>query len=182
MEMTEEPRPLEDAARALIEGLSREHKSIEALKKHVEAQLKALHNQERELIEETTQHASQEVNRLQKLRNKRAEALQKLTPLLGLESPDVPLADVITALQSELGDHELTKALDSLSTTIPGDALATRERCKELAYSLQYALHLGHELIGSIQGATVPPPVQVYTADGHKKLPTSRRMMVNKVG
>lgn len=182
METIEEPRPLEDAVRTLIDGLNKEHQSIEALKKHVETQLKALHNQEREVIEETTQHASQEVNRLQKLRNVREQALQEIIPMLKLPGTDLPLANVITALQSELGDHELTEALRALSNNIPEDALATRERCKELAYSLQYALHLGHELIGSIQGATVPPPVQVYTADGHKKLPTSRRMMVNKVG
>lgn len=182
METTEAPHPLEDAARDLIDGLYQEHKSIEALKKHVEAQLKALHNQERETVEETTQRASQEVNRLQKLRTSRDQALQEITPILGLENPAPSLSEVIAALQSELGDHELTEALRNLNNSIPEDALATRERCKELAYSLQYALHLGHELIGSIQGATVPPPVQVYTADGNKKLPTSRRMMVNKVG
>jgi hypothetical protein len=58
----------------------------------------------------------------------------------------------------------------------------TREKSRQLAYSLQYALHLGHAIIEAVQGAGSPPPIQVYTAAGETRLPANRRVMINQVG
>jgi hypothetical protein len=182
MEPIEAIHPLHDAARALIEGLNREHQSIEALRGQVELQLEALHRHERETIEESTQSASQEVNTLQKLRTERDQIVRQVHLILGTDAPDVSLAKLIETLELELGDGNLVEELKALHTTLPTEAAATRERCRELAFSLQYALHFGHDLIEAIQRASAPPPVQVYTAEGSQKLPSSRRMMVNKIG
>ena len=141
-----------------------------------------MRNQDRGLIEETTLMTSQEVNTLQRLRNSRDELVDEMASLLNLGDDKKRLNSLVIALASELPDKELKSQLAGLAATLPAEAAQVKDSCKELAYSLQYALHLGHAMIEAVHGAASPPPVQVYTAKGNKELSTSRRMMINQVG
>ena len=88
----------------------------------------------------------------------------------------------IEKLEENPCDEDSLNTIKELSQRIPLEAQKIRENSKELAYSLQYALHLGHQMIEAIQGAVSYPPILIYTAEGSKKLSASKRMMVNKIG
>ena len=166
----------------LIDGLSKEREAIGVIKSQVDLQLNALRAQNRLLVEDTTLKTSQEVNTLQKLRNNREAIIGEMAELLSLQEGKTSLKSLVISLATELPDRGLKSKLATLAAELPEDAAAVKESCKELAYSLQYALHLGQSMIEAVHGATSPPPVQVYTATGNKKLSSSQRMMVNKVG
>ena len=182
MEISEEPQTLKSLAESLAAGLTQEQEAILALRTTVESQIQALYSREREAIEDTTLQTSQDVHTLEQLRSKREEHLTLISSRLGHHKKLDSLAETIPLLESRLDDDELLGQLRTLFEAIPDEAEQTQEKCRQLTYSLQYALHLGHAIIEAVQGAGSPPPIQVYTTDGEKKIPSSRRMMVNKIG
>lgn len=182
MDKQEKRAQLTELAQQLAKRLQNESAAMSGIKTHVDRQLGALRKHDRELIEDTTLMTSQEVNTLHKMRNERNEIVSKMARILNLKKGKTRLKPLVIALASELPDRELKSQLAQLAADLPEEATAVKESCKELAYSLQYALHLGQSLIEAIHGATSPAPVQIYTATGNKKLAANRRMMVNKVG
>ncbi len=182
MDKKEKRATIKALAEQLATGLQGEREALNGIKLHVDRQLSALRQQDREIIEDTTLLTSQEINSLQKLRNQREQIISKMARLLNLSKDKQKLKSLAIALATELPDRELKANLAELAAELPEDAASVKESCKELAYSLQYALHLGQSLIEAIHGATSPPPVQIYTATGNKKLSSNRRMMINKVG
>ena len=185
---------IDTLAQDLIRDLVREEQAIQSLNSHITAQLDALRSQKRELIEDLTLEASQDLNSLRGIRAERELHLKALVSLINRHLEDAPLdagqdsteSPKISALVELLAnvehDAETCNELKNLGERIPAQAKEARERCMELAYSLQYALHIGHQFIEAIHGATSFPPMLVYTADGDKKTSASKRMMVNKVG
>ncbi len=169
-------------ANELVDGLKKEQDAIGVIKSQVNLQLSALRAQNRLLLEDTTLTTSQEVNTLQKLRDQRENIVTEMTEVLDLNESKTGLKSLVIAVATELPDNALKSKLAALAAELPEDASAVKENCKELAYSLQYALHLGQSLIEAVHRATSPPPIQVYTATGNKKLAPNKRMMVNKIG
>ena len=155
---------------------------MDALKDHIDEQLKAVRSQERSKLEALTAETSSIVNALQQFQNEKDEYIQQLAKLMDIDKSSLSLEPIINKLEEYPCDEELLANLKALFHQIPQGAQAVRERSKELAYSLQYALHLGHQMIEAIQGAVSYPPILIYTAEGSKKLSASKRMMVNKIG
>lgn len=182
MEKNKKDSKLTALAQQLAEGLQHERAALGLIKSHLDRQLQALRQQDREVVEDTTLNTSQKVNSLQQLRNERDEIVKSMARILNLKEEKTRLQPLIIALATELKDKELKAKLATLAAELPEEAASIKDSCKELAYSLQYALHLGQSLIEAIHGATSPTPVQIYTAKGNKELATNRRMMVNKVG
>ncbi len=182
MKKTDIPASTAELARSLLKDLEKEKSTIERLNTCIADQLGALRNRERTVLDELTCEASQDLNALQQLQHKKEERVAKLAGGLGLEPASPGLDDVIQALEASSEFGAIGTELRRLSDTIPKKAHSTRERCKELAYSLQYALHLGHQFIEAIQGATSYPPMLIYTAEGSKKMAANKRIMINKVG
>ncbi len=182
MENLETPNDLHDLALKLADGLKKEREAIDSIKQSVDLQLHALRTQNREQVEETTLQTSLQVNTLQKLRNDREQIVVEMADLLNVPEERTRLNMLVIALASELTDKELKTELAALAAELPEEAAAAKDSCKELAYSLQYALHLGQSMIEAIHGTTVPAPVQVYTAKGNKELSSNHRMMVNEIG
>ena len=182
MSKDEKQANLARLASELVDGLNKEREAIQVIKSQVDLQLNALRAQNRLLVEDTTLKTSQEVNTLQKLRNQREAIIGEMAAELQIDESRTGLTSLVIALASELPNKSLKSKLATLATELPEEAAAVKDSCKELAYSLQYALHLGQSMIEAVHGATSPPPVQVYTATGNKKLSPSKRMMVNKVG
>ena len=182
MDKKEREANLTELAQRLAEGLQMERKAISGIQTHVDVQLQALREQDRTRVEDATLMTSQEVNTLQKLRNNRDIIVDEMAMLLDLKQEKARLKPLVIALATELEDRPLKSHLASLAAEIPEAAASAKNSCKELAYSLQYALHLGQSIIQAVHGAGSPPPVQVYTATGNKELSSNRRMMVNKIG
>ncbi len=182
MENKEREAHLATLAQKLADGLALEREAIGGIKTHVGVQLEALRKQDRTQVEDATQMTSLEVNTLQKLRNNRDEIVDEMATLLKLKEDNTRLKPLVMALASEIKDRPLKSRLATLAEELPQEAASAKESCKELAYSLQYALHLGQSIIQAVHGAASPPPVQVYTASGNKELSSNRRMMVNKIG
>ena len=182
MDTTKKDSKLTRLAVQLAEGLQHERAALGIIKTHLDRQLQALRQQDREEVQETTLNTSQKVNSLQQLRTERDEIVKSMAKILNLKEEKTRLQPLIIALASELKDKELKAKLATLAAELPEEAASIKDSCKELAYSLQYALHLGQSLIEAIHGAASPPPVQIYTARGNKELTSNRRMMVNKVG
>lgn len=182
MDKSQKKIALQGLVEELVAGLEQERVALQGIRNQVSLQLDALRAQDRNSVEETTLQTSQEVNNLQKLRLDREDRVNKVATLLDIKQSEVPLKTLVIALASELQDKSLKSQLANLASELPAEAASVKESCKELAYSLQYALHLGQSFIEAIHGASSPPPVQIYTAEGNKKLSTSRRMMVNQVG
>ena len=172
---------VKDLTQALVNDLQKEEISIEILEKHLDGQLAALRSQERSSLEELTLQTSNEVNNLHILQNSKLEHIRLLSEQLTPDATNASLDTIIAAMEQSF-DDALVVSLKQLHARIPERAVAVREKSKELAYSLQYALHLGHQMIEAIQGATSSPPMLIYTAAGSKKISASKRMMVNKVG
>ena len=177
-----QPNNVDDLIQALITALSNQEHSMTALKNHIDEQLKALRSQQRSTLEKLTAETSGIVNTLQILESEKNSHIKQLGKLLDVELNSISIEPLIQSLEKRPGHEEHVETLKQLFHRIPAGAKIIRESGKELAYSLQYALHLGHQMIEAIQGAVSYPPVLVYTAEGSKKLSASKRMMVNKVG
>ncbi len=182
MDKQEKEAHLVELAQKLADGLQGEREAIDGIRIQVDLQLQALRDQDRTRVEDTTLMTSQGVNSLQKLRNSRDEVVGEMASLLNLEPDNTRLTPLFIALASEIEDKSLKSRLAALAAELPEEAALAKDSCRELAYSLQYALHLGQSIIQAVHGAGSPPPVQIYTATGNKELSSSRRMMVNKVG
>lgn len=173
---------VDELAEALITTLSNQEQSMAALKTHIEEQLIALRSQDRSALENLTAETSGIVSSIHQLQTQRDDNLQQLATSMGIELDSISIEPVIKKLEEYPCDEEHLKTIKELSQRIPLEAHSIRESSKELAYSLQYALHLGHQMIEAIQGAVSYPPILIYTAEGSKKLSASKRMMVNKIG
>lgn len=173
---------VEELTESLIHTLTFQESNMAVLKKHLDEQLHAVRTQERSTIEHLTAETSTVVNTLQRLQHEKENYMQLLFKALNIENAPLSVENVIELLEKTDSNQEQVSALKQLFERIPNEAKAIRESSKELAYSLQYALHLGHQMIEAIQGAISFPPVLIYTAEGNKKLSASKRMMVNKVG
>ena len=182
MDHSETSTSVKELAQALANNLEKEERILKALRTHIDAQLVALRNQQRSQIEELTDEASRDVHSLQLLQAQREDHVHALRTQLGLDPGSNSIDELIKVLKTIDENNELFNAIESLREQIPSQAEITRNKCKELAYSLQYALHIGHQFIEAIQGATSYPPMLVYTAAGSKKVSATKRMMVNKVG
>lgn len=182
MEKKKKQATLTELAQELAAGLQEERSAIGDIKIYVDRQLQALKKQDRNAVEEATLMTSQEVNTLYKLRNQREDIVQKMAGLLKIKQEKPKLKSLVIALASEIKDRDVKSQLATLAAELPEEASMAKDSCKELAYSLQYALHLGQNLIEAIHGSTTPAPVKVYTAAGNKELSSNHRMMVNKVG
>ena len=170
-----------ELTQALVEALQKEESSIKLLEKHLDGQLAALRSQERNTLEDLTIDTSNEVSTLHNLQSDKQEQIQRLSEQITPGARKISLDTLISTLDESFEDSVL-ESLKQLHHRIPEQARTIREKSKELAYSLQYALHLGHQMIEAIQGATSSPPMLIYTAAGSKKISASKRMMVNKVG
>ena len=182
MHVDTEPNKVEELVQALISNLTNQEHNMDALKQHIDEQLSALRSQERSTLEQLTAETSGIVSTLQQLQNEKDNHIQLFSELLGLDIKLTTIETIIQKLQDDQADEQLIQNLKQLFKRIPERAQAIRDSSKELAYSLQFALHLGHQMIEAIQGAVSYPPILIYTAEGSKKLSASKRMMVNKVG
>lgn len=182
MNVDTESYTIEELTRALITNLTNQEQGMADLKNHIDEQLTALRSQERSTLESLTAETSSIVSNLHSLQSERKKQIKLFSGLLELDPSIDSIEPIITKLEQESIEEGQVKTLKELHKSIPLAARAIKDRSKELAYSLQYALHLGHQMIEAIQGAVSYPPVLVYTAEGSKKLSASKRMMVNKVG
>lgn len=176
------PNTIEEFTQTLITNLTHQEQGMADLKTHIEEQLNALRSQERSTLETLTAETSSIISSLQTLQIEKEKHLTSFSKILELDPSNSSLESIIKSLERHAIEEGQVELLKQLNTTIPLTAQAIKERSKELAYSLQYALHLGHQMIEAIQGAVSYPPILVYTAEGNKKLSASKRMMVNKVG
>jgi|GEM_PF-4900148 len=182
MNVDQESYTIEELTQALIGNLTKQEQNMIALKKHIDEQLTAVRSQERDTLDTLTAETSSIVSALQLLQNEKNSHIQAFNTLLDMDKSSTSIDTIIEKLKETEFDEELVSTLNQLFERIPLNAQAIRESSKELAYSLQYALHLGHQMIEAIQGAVSYPPILIYTAEGSKKLSASKRMMVNKVG
>ena len=169
-------------AEQLLSTLQQEQVALDHLSAYVEQQLAALRVRQQEAIAEATTQASEAMNELDRLRQLRERQARLLGRVLHVEADPNALTALAEAL-AQLPEGEATGAqLLDVRSRVRERAATTRQHCSELAFALQYAVQLGHEMIQALQGLDAPPPARVYTARGETTQGSSPRSFLNKVG
>lgn len=163
---------------SLVETLESEHASLARLTGHFERQIEALRGRRQDLIDEATSETSDEVNALARLKQIRDRQMRLLGRVLRLESDGTSIQDVARSLDADAAP--LAARLIELRDQIRSQASQAQDRCRDLEFTLQYAVHLGRELLHAMQGVDAPPVH--YTSKGDAVESAGNRSFLNRVG
>ena len=176
------PQPVSQLAESLIELLSREKAIVENMGETMTQQLIAIRSQNREGVEEATLATSREISQLMALQMDRNKQIETLTKAMGDFTNLQRLEDLAEHLMSNPATKESGEKILELHNTLKHTANATRERGRELTYTLQYAMHLGHSLLETVQTMSGAASVELYTAAGKREKTRPSRSFVNQIG
>lgn len=163
----------------LLDTLQSEHEQLQELDAQFEQQLEALRDQQVEQMEEATAHANETMRELNRLQQARRRQMRLLGRFLD-QGEDASLEQLGTVLKNkhpELGEQLLTRR-----QSLREQAEATKERCEELEFALQYAVKLRREMLDMLQHLDAAPSASEYTASGTTADPPRSRSLLNEVG
>jgi hypothetical protein len=169
-------------ASALIATLRAEREALERLTMHFDEQIEAIRNRLPEALDLATELANDEVNALASLRQTRERQMRLLGRVLHADTDTVTLHQLADLLARTAGASTVGFDLLDARAHVRDQAHATRVRCEELEFALQYAARLGRELVHALHGLDAAAPTRVYTARGNAALATAPRPFVNRVG
>lgn len=173
---------LPEQARWLAEKLDEERSALQALEASIESQMVALRARESAEVRESTISANERLHVLTRLHEEQEAMLAGIAAAIGWEGQPATIRAVADHLEREIGDHETAQRLRASRTSLMELAAETKEKSEELAYTLQYALHLGKELIQTVQSVHQPEPVSLYTPRGKTTIGGKSRPIVNRMG
>lgn len=172
----------EALASSLLATLKDEFASLVRLRGHFDEHILALREREKARIDEATHRTNDEINVLAKLKHQRDRKMRLLGRVLRVEE-DHP---TIEAVAQKLHETELTTEaaveIRRLRRNIRAEAVRTRKRCLDLEFALEYAVHLGRDLLQVLQGMSPAGSSKVYTPKGGAIESSGTSSFVNKVG
>ncbi len=175
-----QPGP-EALASSLIATLQDEYESLVRLRGHFDDHILALRQREKDGIDEATHRTHDEINVLANLKNQRDRKMRLLRRVLRLEGEQSTIEDVCGRLDAEETAAEGTAEIRRLRREIRAEAVRTRKRCRDLEFALEYAVHLGRDLLQALQGTSPAVATKVYTPKGGA-IESAGNSFVNKVG
>ncbi len=171
-----------DQSRRLAEKLGEHREALRALEASIEAQMAAMRTRESAEVRETTLSANDRLHALTGLYEEQEALMAGIAASLGWEDDRPSIVKLAAHLEQVRGGEETARALLEARTAITDLAAVTREKSEELAYTLQYALHLGKELIQAVQAVHQPVPISLYTPRGKTTISGKTRPIVNRMG
>lgn len=183
MQSEQQPKGPASLAAILLETLEEEHASLGRMQAQFERQITAVRDHDQEGVEETAIRTSDEVNILTRLKQTRDRQIRLLGRVLRLEGDVISMKELSDALQSSAATADAGVRLSHLREKVRDQALLTQERCRDLEFALQYAVHLGRELLQAAQGIDEPGGGRHYTSRGSTVESTGgQRSLLNRVG
>ncbi|MDZ4700595.1 MAG: flagellar export chaperone FlgN [Rhodothermales bacterium] len=171
-----------DQSRRLAGKLDEHRAALRALEASIEAQMAAMRTRESAEVRETTLSANDRLHALTRLYEEQEALMAGIAASLGWEDDRPSIVKLAAHLEQVRGGEETARALLETRTAITELAAVTREKSEELAYTLQYALHLGKELIQAVQAVHQPVPISLYTPRGKTTIGGKTRPIVNRMG
>lgn len=167
---------------SLIATLQDEYDSLARLLGHFDDHILALRSREKEGIDEATHRTNDEISVLANLKNQRDRKLRLLGRVLHVEGDHTTIEDVSRRLDADEATAEAAETIRRLRRDIWAEAVRTRKRCHDLAFALEYAVHLGRDLLQALQGSPSAGTTKVYTPKGGAIESPGTSSFVNKVG
>ncbi len=185
MQIPSEPQPKGPVSLAatLLETLDEEFASLSRMQAQFVRQIHAVRDHDQEGVEETAIRTSDEVNILTRLKQARDRQIRLLGRVLRLEGDVISMTEISAALQSSAATADVGAQVSELAGKVREQAQLTQERCRDLEFALQYAVHLGRELLQSIQGIDTPAGGRHYTSRGGAvDSKGGQRSLLNRIG
>lgn len=169
-------------ATSLLETLEEEHEALARLGDHFDAHILALRERRHEQLDEATNRTNDEINALAKLKQTRDRKMRLLGRVLQVDATPATVDDVSTALQQDAATITIAEEIRGARERIRTQALRTQKRCRDLEFALEYAVHLGRELLQTVTGIDSSGSGKVYTSRGGAVESTPHRSFVNRTG
>lgn len=170
-------------ASSLFETLEEEYASLMRVHDQFERQLAGIRDQDRELIESAALQTNEEVNVLSRLKQQRDRQIRLLGRVLRFEGETISIQDVAAAIQQTSDAAATGDRIIAMREKMRAQALRTQERCRDVEFALEYSVHLGRELLQTIQGIQEPAGARHYTSKGGSVEGVSgTRSFLNRVG
>lgn len=167
-------------AEELIETLHSKEEILDQLRLLFSRQLEALRSREPALVGEMATKTQERAARLEELRRTCVRQMRLLGRVLGVETDDLTLQDLVDALAQS--DAEISTKLAEARTAVREQAEKVNERSETVNYALEFAAGLNHELLVAMQEACRSRDAETYTARGQSEAVTHDRSFVNTVG
>lgn len=170
-------------AATLLETLEEEFASLARMQDQFDRQIAAVRDHDQEGVEETAIRTSDEVNILTRLKQTRDRQTRLLGRVLRLEGDVISMTEISNALLSGAATADVGARVAELREKVRDQAQLTQERCRDLEFALQYAVHLGRELLQAVQGIDTPAGGRHYTSSGSTvESKSGQRSLLNRVG
>lgn len=169
-------------ASALLETLEEEHEALARLGDHFDAHILALRERRHDQLDEATNRTNDEINTLAKLKQTRDRKMRLLGRVLQIDSAPAGMDDVSAALRGDTATVSVAEEIRAARERIRQQALRTQKRCRDLEFALEYAVHLGRELLQTVQGIDSSGTGKVYTSRGGAVESNPHRSFVNRTG
>jgi len=169
-------------ATSLHETLQQELECLVRLYGHFDLQIEAIRRRNNKLIDDTTHDTNEEVNLLARLKQARDRQQRLLGRVLRIEGDHASVSELAARLALGQETREIASKVTELVAKIKQQAHFTQARCRDLEFTLQYAVHLSRELLQAIQGIDQPAGGRHYTAKGSTVESTGTRSLLNRVG
>ena len=167
---------------SLLETLEDERQSLVRLFTHFDQQIEALRGRNQDMIDEATHRTTEEVNVLARLKQNRDRQVRLLGRVLRIDGENTSLDDIAGALRRDPRTSSLALRIAETRTVVKQQAIRTQDRCRDLEFSLQFAAHLGREILQALQGFDAPAGGLTYNASGGTVESKGTRSFLNKVG
>ena len=135
-------------------------------------------------LAETLEQEHEALVALAALFERHRSALQeRRRDLLRLSDEAAPIEAAAEALRAHPGGREAAQRLRTLRDDVRNQAAETQQQCRDLEFSLQYAIDLGRDLIHAVQGLdTAAHSTRTYTPGGATREAPPSRSFLNKLG
>lgn len=183
MQSEQQPKGPASLAATLLETLREEHDALARMQDQFDRQIAAIREHDERAIEATAIRTSDEVNILARLKQTRDRQTRLLGRVLRLEGDTITMEDVSESLEGGAATKEIGTQLKEMREKVRAQAQLTQERCRDLEFAIQYAVHLGRELLQAIQGIDPNAGGRHYTSRGSTVESSSgQRSLLNRIG
>lgn len=176
------PDRIAPAANTLIDTLHAEIEALDTLEDLYDQQLEAVRTSNMDPIGERTTEIQEQTAALEELSEKSKRQARLLGRVLGTDSDEPSLEELIRVLGEEGTASELGTQLKEAKAAVSERVEEVNQHRETLRLSLEYAADLNHELLTAMQEAASDADAQTYTAEGQSEPAPPDRFFVDATG
>lgn len=171
---------LKTLANETIEHLAQEHDQLLKMNEQLRHKMQAIKTHDAEQLAAATLTISEVNQTLEELSTARDRKLRLLGQLKPNPEVSHSLEGLINCCHNQPSTRTLGKELATWQKRLREQALKSQKRCEEVAFALQYATHLGQEMLYLLQGQTQENAT--YTTEGKGRVDATSSSLVNRLG